>query len=73
MQKAVEAYCLPLCRCSSGEAKENHVNISTVNVVDIPSGSGGYTRLETAVPPSSHIGESVLQLFNDAVSVAELG
>jgi hypothetical protein len=41
IRKAVEAYCLPLWRYSSGEAKENHVNLSTVNV-DIPSGSDGY-------------------------------
>ena len=50
---------------------KNHVNLGIVNVVDIPSDSDGYSSLETAVPPVSNIGESVLQLFKDAVSVAE--
>jgi hypothetical protein len=62
VQKAVEACFLPLCHCSSAEAEEDHVNLSIVNVVDIPSGSDGYSSLETAVSPISHIGESVLQL-----------
>jgi len=60
VQKAAEACFLPLCRCSSGEDRENHVNLSIVNVVDIPIGSDGYSSLETAVLPISHIGESVL-------------
>jgi hypothetical protein len=73
VQKPVEVRSLPICRCSSGETRENHVILSIVNVVDIRSGSDGYSSLESAVPPLSHIGESVLHLFKDAVSVAELG
>jgi hypothetical protein len=73
VQKTVEACFLPLCSCSSGEDRENHVNLSIVSVVNIPSGSDGYSSLETAVLPISYIGESVLHLFKDAVLDAEFG
>ena len=33
-------------------------NLSTANVVDIPSDLDGYSSLETAVPPISHRGNS---------------
>jgi hypothetical protein len=48
-KKAVKACYLVLCRCSSGGTREKHANLSTVNVVDIPSGSDGYRSLETVV------------------------